>query len=110
LSPSRPVARLVVEQLEDRLCPATFGIPWPHPELLSISFVPDNTSGGTSPSNLFQTLNKVASPSIWEMEIIRAFQTWAVNANINFAVVSDGGQPLGVAGAVPGDVRLWGIR
>ena len=106
----RPVARLVVEQLEDRLCPATFGIPWPHPELLTISFVTDNTSGGTSPSNLFQTLNKVAAPSTWEMEIIRAFQTWAVNANINLAVVSDGGQPLGIAGAVQGDSRFGDVR
>jgi len=103
-------AQLVVEQLEDRLCPADFGIPWPNPGHMTLSFAPDGTAGGTSPSNLFQTLNGVAAPSAWELEIIRAFETWAVNSNINLTVVPDGGQPLGVAGAVQGDSRFGDIR
>src|SRR5713226_9179192 len=103
-------AQLVVEQFEDRLAPATFGVPWPNPEHLTLSFAPDGTSGAISPSNLFQTLNGVAGTSTWELEVLRAFQTWAVNANINISVVADGGQQLGVAGAVQGDSRFGDIR
>src|SRR5438874_1748662 len=103
-------ARLVLEQLEDRLAPAIYGTPWPNPEQLTLSFAPDGTVGGVSASNLFQALNAVASASTWESEILRAFQTWAVNANINVAVVLDGGQPLGSAGAVQGDPRFGDIR
>jgi hypothetical protein len=77
---------------------------------MTLSFVPDGTAGGMSASNLFQTLNGVAAPSAWELEIIRAFETWAVNSNINLTVVPDGGQPLGVAGAVQGDSRFGDIR
>jgi len=103
-------AQLVVEQLEGRLSPAIFGIPWPNPEHLTLSFAPDGTKGAIGNSNLFQTLNGIAETSAWELEILRAFQTWAVNANINVAVVPDGGQPLGVAGAVQGDSRFGDIR
>ena len=81
-------ARLVVEQLEDRVAPAIFGTPWPDPEHLSLSFAPDSTLGGISASNLFQTLNAVAPTSSWELQILRAFQTWAANANINTAVLN----------------------
>src|SRR5439155_12200504 len=77
---------------------------------LTLSFAPDSTLGGISASNLFQTLNAVAPTSTWEREILRAFQTWAVNGNINIAVVPDGGQPLGSAGAVQGDSRFGDIR
>ena len=103
-------ARLVLEQLEDRLAPAIFGTPWPDPGHLSLSFAPDGTLGGISASNLFQTLNAVAPTSSWELQILRAFQTWAANANINIAVVPDGGQSLGLAGAVQGDSRFGDIR
>src|SRR5260370_28079590 len=103
-------AQLVVEQLEDRLCPATFGTPWPNPEHLTLSFAPDGTPGAISPSNLFQTLNGVAGTAAWELEILRAFQTWAVNANISLSVIPDGGQQLGVAGAVQGGSRFGDIR
>jgi len=103
-------ARLVLEQLEDRLAPAIYGTPWPDPEQLTLSFAPDSTLGGISASNLFQTLNAVAPTSTWEREILRAFQTWAVNGNINIAVVPDGGQPLGTSGAVQGDPRFGDIR
>ncbi len=47
-------AQLVVEQFEDRLAPALFGVPWPNPEHLTLSFVPDGTAGAIGPTNLFQ--------------------------------------------------------
>jgi len=42
--------------------------------------------------------------------VLRAFQTWAVNANLNVGLVADGGQPLGTAGAVQGDPRFGDVR
>jgi hypothetical protein len=103
--------RLVLEQLEDRITPACiWGIPWPDPGHLTLSFAPDGTQAGLGTSNLFQTLNAKAATSAWEVEILRAFQTWAVNSNINLSVVSDGGQALGTPGAIQGDSRFGDIR
>src|SRR5262249_2818468 len=39
-----------------------------------------------------------------------AFQTWAVNANINLGVVPDQGQPFGTTGLPQGDSRFGDIR
>ena len=99
-----------VEQLEDRLTPATWGIAWPNPGHLTVSFVPDGTQINGYQSNLFQTLGAAAPTSAWQDEILRAIQTWAVNANINIGVVADGGQPLGTSGAIQGDARFGDIR
>ena len=43
-------------------------------------------------------------------DILQAFQTWAVNANINIGLVPDGGQPLGIAGQPQHDPRFGDIR
>src|SRR5437868_7573839 len=102
--------KLSLEVLEDRLTPATWGIPWPNPGHLTLSFVPDGTAGSNAQSSLFQSLNGSAATSAWEQEILRAFQTWAVNANINIGLVSDGGQVLGTGGAVEGDPRFGDSR
>src|SRR2546422_373311 len=83
-----------LELLEDRLAPATFGTPWPDPQHLTLSFAPDGTKGGTSTSTLFQMLNAKAATATWQVEVLRAFQTWAMNGNINIAVAADGGQAL----------------
>ncbi len=113
--------RLIVECLEDRTVPATYGIAWPNPGQLTLSFVPDGTLVNGSPSVLFQTLNaqemaqnsKLTSQQatqLWETAILRGFQTWAVNANINIGLVPDDGAPLGTAGAPQGDPRFGDIR
>lgn len=102
--------RLDLEQLEDRLVPTVWGVPWPNPEHLTLSFVRDTTVAGNGTSNLSQTLNAIAPTNVWEQEIFRAFQTWAANANINVSLTSDGGQPLGTVGAVQGDSRFGDIR
>lgn len=103
--------RLCVECLEDRIAPATYGIAWPDPQQLTLSFVPDGTQvAGSSQSTLFQTLNAQEPTQQWELAILRAFQTWAVNANINIGVVADSGLPLGTAGAPQGDPRFGDIR
>ncbi|MDB5310924.1 MAG: Matrixin [Gemmataceae bacterium] len=100
--------RLSVELLEDRTTPTAS--PWLNAGKLTLSFVPDGTdTGGGTPSNLMATLGTSAQAS-WEQEILRAFQTWAVQANINVAVVSDQGQPLGTPGLTQGDPRFGDIR
>ena len=108
----QPSRRLNVELLEDRCVPSatTFGSPWPDPTHLTLSFAPDGTSVLGHSSNLFQTLKTVAPTATWEREILRAFQTWAVQTNINIGVVSDNGAAFGTPGAPEGDPRFGDIR
>ena len=101
--------RLNVEQLEER-CLLSFGSPWPEASQLTLSFAPDGTTAGNRTSDLFSTLNAVAPTATWQHEILRAFQTWAVQSNINIGVVPDGGQPFGTPGAPQGDPRFGDIR
>jgi hypothetical protein len=102
---------LILEWLEDRTAPAYFGIPWQDPSHITLSFVPDGTPIGGHTSNLFRTLNaEFSSPGAWQSEIVLAFQTWAVYANISVGLVSDSGAPLGVAGPTQGVPNFGDIR
>jgi hypothetical protein len=101
---------LGVERLEDRSTPATFGLPWPDATHLTVSLVPDGTRAGALPSQLFQALNASAPSVVWQTEILRALQTWAVQANVNIGLVPDGGQALGATGALESDPRFGDIR
>ncbi len=102
--------RLVLEFLEDRAVPATFGVPWSDPSHLTLSFAPDGTPIAGHTSSLFQTLNAQQPTAVWQREILQAFQTWAVQANINIGLVSDGGQAFGVPGPSQHDPRFGDIR
>jgi hypothetical protein len=102
--------RLCAERLEDRDVPATFGVAWPDPQHLTVSFAPDKSSADGSPSGLFHTLKEVASTAVWKTEILRALQTWAVQANINIGLVDDNGLAIGATGALQGDPRSGDIR
>src|SRR4051794_5898240 len=99
-----------VEILEDRCTPTTWGNPWPDAAHLTLSFAPDGTQVGGQASNLFQTLNAIAPTAVWQAQILRAFQTWAAQANINIAVVADQGLPFGTTGPIQGDARFGDIR
>jgi Matrixin len=101
--------RFTVERLEDRCTPTTWGTPWPDAEHLTLSFAPDGTAFPDQQSQLFQALAPLGTAA-WQTEILRAFQTWAVNANINVSVVSDGGQPFGTSGPFQGDPRFGDVR
>src|SRR5438270_5499068 len=102
--------RLVVEFLEDRAVPATFGVPWTDPTHLTLSFAPDGTPIAGHTSSLFQTLNAQQPTAVWQRAILQAFQTWAVQANINIGLVNDGGEPFGVSGPSQHDSRFGDIR
>jgi hypothetical protein len=92
------------------------GDAWPNPNLITLSFVPDGTilggsAGGYIYSNLFSTFNaKFGSAATWENQIIKAAQTWAQVANVNFAVVSDNGTPVGQGNYEQGDPGMGDIR
>jgi hypothetical protein len=101
---------LRTERLDERLAPAGWYNPWPDAAHLSLSFAPDNTQISNSTSKLFSTLNALAPTKTWQTTILQAFQTWAVNANINLSVMPDQGQPFGSTGAVQGDSRFGDIR
>src|SRR5947209_5402206 len=91
--------RLCAERLEDRDVPATFGVAWPDPQHLTVSFAPDKSSADGAHSGLFHTLGDVASTAVWQTEILRALQTWAVQANINIGLVDDNGAAIGATGS-----------
>jgi hypothetical protein len=99
-----------MEFLEDRAVPADFGVPWAEPSRLTLSFAPDGTAIAGQSSSLFQTLNSQQSTTTWEREILQAFQTWAVEANINIGVVSDGGEAFGTSGPAQHDPQFGDIR
>ncbi len=105
-----PKRKLTLEPLEDRTTPALFGSPWPDPQHLTLSFVPDGTPIAGSGSNLFQSLNAVKPAAQWQNEMLRAIQTWESVANINVTVVPDGGQPFGTSGNLQGDSHFGDIR
>jgi hypothetical protein len=102
--------RLNLERLEERDLLATWGVPWPNPQRVTVSFVPDGTAIGNAQSNLFQTLNSQAPTSVWETTILQALKTWAVNTNISITLVNDGGQAIGTSGYIQGDPRFGDIR
>jgi hypothetical protein len=101
------LARLAVEALEDRTVPSA--APWPDASHLTLSFVPDGTQVSGSPSGLSQLLGQFPEAA-WKTEILRAFQAWAANANINIGVTTDTGLPLGTPGMLQGDLRFGDIR
>jgi hypothetical protein len=107
----KPAPRLgsAFEALEERALPATFGVPWADPEHLTLSFAADGTQTPLGASDLMQLLSSAGSDAA-KLQILRAFQTWAANANINIGLVADGGQALGTVGAVQGDSRFGDIR
>ncbi len=102
--------RPTLEGLEDRDLLATWGMAWPNPQHVTVSFVPDGTAIGSAQSNLFQALNSQAPTSVWETTILQAIKTWAANTNISIALVNDGGQPIGISGDIQGDTRFGDIR
>src|SRR5688500_9214530 len=101
--------RPCLEQLESRFVPyALNGGTWLHPELMTISFVPDgtpvgiyNSQGQQVHSTLFADMNaRFVSPAIWQREILEGANAWARQTNLNFSIVPDNGAVLGYLGSL----------
>jgi Matrixin len=119
-SPRRPSrtpprrTRPVLEELESRVVPYVLtGDAWLHPELITLSLMPDGTivNGSTTPSDLFARFNlQMGSTGAWQAEILRAAQSWAEVANINFSLVSDDGAVWATGPDQQGDPNHGDIR
>jgi hypothetical protein len=105
------VVRLALEDLEGRLLLySTLGAQWTYDSRISYSFMPDGTSVGGVPSSLFATMNAVAPTATWEAQFEQAASLWQTAANVNLALVPDGGEPVGVNGDQQDDPRFGDIR
>jgi hypothetical protein len=110
-TPNRRAVRPTLEGLEDRLVLSSIdGGQWSHPERITYSFMPDGTSIGGIPSNLFHTLNAVAPTATWEQAFEKAAAVWQQVTGINMVHVSDDGSPVGGSGDQQGDPRYGDIR
>jgi hypothetical protein len=89
---------------------ATTGMQWPKPKLITYSFVPDGTSIGGVASNLQATLNASFATADWQAQFAKAAAAWQKMANVNFTLVADGGNPLGISGNMQNDSRFGDIR
>lgn len=104
---SKVRSRLRVEEMEGREVPAAIGFPWGNAGHLTLSFAPDGTTVGAHQSSLSTTFANVPD---YKAQILRAFQTWAVPANVSIALVADDGSPFGTNGPTQGDERFGDIR
>jgi len=109
---TRRRAQLCVEVLESRLVPyAVSGNAWVHPDLITVSFVPDGTSVNGKTSNLIGTFNtKFGSAATWQNVFKDAAQVWAQQTNINFNFVTDNGATSGSGSYQQGDANFGDIR
>lgn len=102
------------EQLDDRVVPAIFGVPWADPTHLTLSFAPDGAPAAGGTSGLFAALEPTVAREVWQGAILRAAQTWSQLANVSIGVVADSGAAFGTA-APPqgsplfGDIRIGGL-
>ena len=86
------------------------GDQWTYDSRITYSFMPDGTSVGGVSSVLFQTLNAKYATATWEGQIEDAASLWETATNVNLALVSDGGEPVGTNGDQQDDPRFGDIR
>ena len=109
--PSDHQTRPGVEGLESRLLLySQLGDQWTYDSRITYSFMPDGTSVGGVSSALFQTLNANYSTPVWQQQIEAAAALWENATNINLALVTDGGEPVGTSGDQQDDPRFGDIR
>jgi hypothetical protein len=100
-----------MEALEGRmLLYSTLGDMWTYDSRITYSFMPDGTSVGGVGSSLFATLNAVAPTATWEAQFENAASLWEEAANVNLALVPDGGEAVGANGDQQDDPRFGDIR
>ncbi len=104
-------SRLSLEALETREVPAQFGIPWANPTAVTVSFAPDGTNVDGTSSQLSALMARSGlSASVWQGQILKAFQAWVSRADLNVGVVADDGSAIGTSGYQQADARFGDIR
>jgi hypothetical protein len=107
----RRATRPDLEALEGRmLLYSTLGDMWTYDSRITYSFMPDGTSVGGVASSLFATMNAVAPTATWEAQFEQAASLWETAADVNLALVPDGGEAVGVNGDQQDDPRFGDIR
>lgn len=103
--------RPTLEGLEGRLLLySTLGDMWTYDSRITYSFMPDGTNIGGTGSVLFKTLNATYPTATWQQQFEQAAALWEGAANVNLALVSDGGEPVGSSGDQQDDPRFGDIR
>jgi hypothetical protein len=97
---------LRLEPLESRDVPVTFGTPWADGRHVTLGFARDGTSILGTGSDLGTTV--FARDAGARFAVLRAFQAWAVHANLNVGLVADSGAAFGTDAAGDGDIRVGG--
>ncbi|QDT04056.1 Matrixin [Rubripirellula lacrimiformis] len=101
--------RTSLETLEARDLLAAFGTPWPEARDLSISFPADEVAIGEYENDIRQTLD-AADQQQWQELALRAYQTWAIHADINVGLRNDFDVSFGAAGLMNQDPRFGEFR
>lgn len=99
-----------IERLEERHLLTAFGTPWPDARDLTISFPADGVTVGSQSNDIRQTLDQVADRQQWEELALRAYQTWAIHADINIGLRNDHGLDFGSPGLNTADPRFGEFR
>ena len=89
---------------------AVFGNAWPDARNLSVSFPTDGVQVGSYANDINQTLDQIATRQQWQELSLRAFQTWAIHADINVGLRNDFDNNFGVPGLTVGDPRFGEFR
>ncbi|MGB7347075.1 MAG: hypothetical protein WBD20_22820, partial [Pirellulaceae bacterium] len=99
-----------IESLESRRLLVAFGTPWPDARELSISFPADGVAVGEYQNDIRQTLDQVADRTEWQELALRAYQTWAIHADINIGLRHDYDVRFGAPGLATNDPRFGEFR
>jgi Matrixin len=109
MSPRRHSTPLRLQALEGRETPATFGEAWLDGQHVTLSFAPEGTPILGLGSSLGSVLSGLGLGQA-KHDILKAFQTWASQSNLNVGVVGDDGSAYDATGALQHDPRYGDIR
>lgn len=99
-----------LERLETRDLLAAFGTPWPEPRDLQISFPSDGVEVSNLSNDIESTLDQIATRQAWQELVLRAYQTWAIHADINIGLRNDYDIGFGTPGLMTDDPRFGEFR
>lgn len=110
LTRARTQATIGIQLLEDRRLLAVFGTAWPNARDLTVSFPTDGAQVGNYDNEVNALLDSIASRQDWQELALRAYQTWAVHADLNVGLRNDYNNDFGVPGMAVGDPRFGEFR